>query len=313
MNDKKFRPFNITILVSDGNPNGVRIVEKSNWVGRAVICPRNRYPEAKKERAEFSQSGVYLLVGKNENDAECIYIGESDNVVDRLNYHYTNKEFWQTAIVFTTTGEPLNKGKVKYLETKLLELAKRYKRCDIDNEQQTLQYPHLSEFDKADIDGYLMEMLSLFPVINVDIFTPISKGINTDKYASDDGVELTDKSIEKLQFSDKKQTMWNAMGYVSDKGFVVEKGSLARIKTVKSLDQPAHKKIKKQREYMQEKGVLIKSDKGNFLEFTEDWLFNKPSRAASVCSGSPANGLDVWKNKENKSLNEINKSEIEDN
>lgn len=62
------RPFNIRILVAEGMPDGLRLVEKSNWVGLGIICPRGRYPEVKK-RAEFSGSGVYILVG-SEGEGE---------------------------------------------------------------------------------------------------------------------------------------------------------------------------------------------------------------------------------------------------
>ena len=37
--------------------DGLRLVEKSNWVGLGIICPRGRYPEVKR-REEFAGSNV---------------------------------------------------------------------------------------------------------------------------------------------------------------------------------------------------------------------------------------------------------------
>ena len=33
-------PYVITILVTSGDPDGVRVVEKSNWTGRGVMFAR---------------------------------------------------------------------------------------------------------------------------------------------------------------------------------------------------------------------------------------------------------------------------------
>ena len=54
---------------------------------------------------------------------------------------------------------------------------------------------------------------------------------------------------------------------------------------------------------LSEEGSLIKED--NHLFFTKDIEFSSPSAAASVIHGGQANGLTAWKNKENKSLKDI--------
>lgn len=37
------RPFSIKIFVPDGDPDGLRIVEKSNWTGEGVVFNRTNY------------------------------------------------------------------------------------------------------------------------------------------------------------------------------------------------------------------------------------------------------------------------------
>ena len=33
-------PLSLRIFVADGDPDGLRIVEKSNWIGKALVFPR---------------------------------------------------------------------------------------------------------------------------------------------------------------------------------------------------------------------------------------------------------------------------------
>ena len=55
-------PFSLRIFVADGDPDGLRLVERSNWIGKAVVFPRALLPTVKR-RDEFNQTGVYLLLG----------------------------------------------------------------------------------------------------------------------------------------------------------------------------------------------------------------------------------------------------------
>jgi hypothetical protein len=38
-------PFSLRIFVADGDPDGLRIVDKSNWIGKALVCPRALLPQ----------------------------------------------------------------------------------------------------------------------------------------------------------------------------------------------------------------------------------------------------------------------------
>jgi hypothetical protein len=39
-------PFSLSILVADGDPDGLRIVERSNWIGKALVFLRVLRPDA---------------------------------------------------------------------------------------------------------------------------------------------------------------------------------------------------------------------------------------------------------------------------
>jgi len=129
------RPFFIRVLVPTGDPDGLRIVEKSNWPGVGVVFNRTNYKEVV-SRGEFEKTGVYVLVGISDDSIlPTIYIGEGDPVKNRLNQHYGKKDFWEWAVFFVAKDDSLNKAHVQYLEAELLRLAREAKQCKLDNGQ----------------------------------------------------------------------------------------------------------------------------------------------------------------------------------
>jgi len=109
----------------DGTEYGPRLSEIGNWVGKAVYSPRasiNRIIS----RSEFDNPGVYCLKGDPQDDSfqERIYIGEAENIKKRLKDHLSNpeKEF-KEIIFFISKDELLTKTQIKYLESRLVQLA----------------------------------------------------------------------------------------------------------------------------------------------------------------------------------------------
>src|SRR5262249_15992125 len=46
-------PFTIPIFVPDGDPEGVRLIDRMNWTGLGVAFPRSRWMEVR-QRSEFT-------------------------------------------------------------------------------------------------------------------------------------------------------------------------------------------------------------------------------------------------------------------
>jgi len=72
----KQRGSSIRIFLVDGTPDGVRTVDKSNWTGRGIVCPRSRFPDAK-SRKEISNTGYTSLSARpvsRETDRRCISV-----------------------------------------------------------------------------------------------------------------------------------------------------------------------------------------------------------------------------------------------
>ena len=93
-------PFSLRIFVADGDPDGLRVVERSNWIGKALVFPRALLPRVK-ARDELGQTGVYLLLGPREDgEGEMLFIGEGDPIRPRLESHYAQKDFCSRAMCF---------------------------------------------------------------------------------------------------------------------------------------------------------------------------------------------------------------------
>ncbi len=274
------RPFSIKMFVPDGDPDGLRIVEKSNWTGVGLVFNRTNYKQVV-GRSEFDKTGVYVLVGSSEGSSlPTIYVGEGDPVKHRLNQHYGKKDFWDWAVFFVSKDISLNKAHVQHLESRLLELARAAKQSKIDNSQEPL-HPTLSEAETADMESFLLDMLSIFPLLGLGVF---------------EKTETTKKPARMLTIEAKGI---KASGYEDAKGFVVVKGS----QLVKDEVPSIHQYLSTLRKDLLAQGVIV--DNGSNYAFSQDQVFQSPSTASGVIQGRSANGRLDWKSSEGKTLREL--------
>jgi hypothetical protein len=202
------QPYSIKIFLPGGDPDGLRIIEKSGWSGSGLVVPRSIFGDSK-QRKESGRTGVYVLVGPPEESGLLrVYVGEGDPIQPRLEQHVAKKDFWTSCIAFTSKDENLNKAHVQYLEARLITLASKAKRCMLDNGNAP-QLPSLSEADAADAEGFLNEMMLCFPLVGVSVFSaaPVFEKA---------GIELLIKARGQ-----------SAKGMETSQGFLVRAGSSA--------------------------------------------------------------------------------------
>lgn len=282
-------PFSLRIFVADGDPDGLRLVERSNWIGKAIVFPRALYPQVR-IRPEFQQTGVYLLIGpRTQGDGDMLYIGEGDPVRPRLEEHYAKKDFWTRAVFFVAGQGQLNKAHVQYLESQLVSRAIAANRMPLDNGNRPAE-PTLSEADRADMDVFLSNILGMLPVLGVQAF----------------------EQVPSTTFRDGPRTLTcqgrgiSANGSDTPQGFVVRSGSFAAKDEVPSLKEHTAT-VSEMRTDLQTRGVLVPD--GDKLRFTQDFTFSSPSYAASVVLGRSSNGRTDWKDARGKTLKELQEEE----
>jgi hypothetical protein len=281
-------PFSLRIFVADGDPDGLRIVERSNWIGKALIFPRALLPKVK-QRDELGQTGVYLLLGpRDDGEGEKLYIGEGDPIRPRLESHYAQKDFWTRAVCFVAAPGQLNKAHVQFLEANLVRLAKAAKRMPLDNGNAPVE-PTLSEADRADMLVFLQNMLGMLPVLGVQAFEQAPHA------AAAAAPLLTCKGKGVL-----------ATGYESSQGFVVKAGSQAVGETVPSMQQHVRGTYDLRQELIGN-GVLVRD--GGGYRFSQDYVFSSPSTAATVVQGRSSNGRLDWKDALGRTLKALQEQE----
>ncbi|RLJ16552.1 DUF4357 domain-containing protein [bacterium endosymbiont of Escarpia laminata] len=274
----------IKIFLPHGDAKRLRTAEISNWSGKAVAGPRSEF-EGILARKESQQAGIYMLTGIDpERGKPAIYIGEAENIKERVKAHLA-KDFWNQIVFFVSKDENLTKSHIRYLEGRLIEKAIRVNRCLVKNSQNS--GAKLPESDREDMEVFLEKVYQLLPVLGVELLVAVS---------SKDGSNIKKQSILHCDIKGLK-----VRGYLVPNGFLVLKGSEAV-----HAERPSVKKWpwpRNMRQKLLEDGALI--DKNNRLEFTEDVEFSSPSAAAAVIHGGHTNGLTAWKDWKGKTLKDV--------
>lgn len=283
------RGVSVKLFLVDGTPEGLKLVEKSNWTGIGLMCSRTQFVEVQK-RAEFERPCVYVLLGPNESDGQLrIYIGEADQGRLRISQHAKSFDFWTHLILFTSKDSNLNKAHVKYIESRLVELALEAKRAHLENRNQPPS-PQLAEADIADVESFLEDMLILYPLLGLNAFEVVKPSSDV-ATVSGRMLFLTGKGAK-------------ATGRETPEGIVVAAGSQARLDEVESI----HAFVSSLRRTLLESGVL-RAEAGH-LVFTQDYLFASPSTAAMVLLGRTANGRIEWKTEAGTTLKSVQDEEL---
>ena len=163
------KSFSVRIFLQDGHADGVLVVAKSSWPGRALVLPRASYA-VEGQRKELNAPGVYVLVGSSaEGGLQSIYIGAAAPVCSDLQRHYAQKGFWRSAVVFTSKDDSLNRAQVQYLAAHLVSLAKEVNVAHVNNRAR-LRSPRLSGADLAEAEAFLVGMLSIIPLLGLSAF-----------------------------------------------------------------------------------------------------------------------------------------------
>ena len=274
----------IKLFLPKGDAKRVRIAEVSNWSGKGIAAPRKELYDLL-ERPELEQAGVYILIGTDPEDGEPLaYIGEAEILKDRLRTHHAGKDFWNQVITFVSKDENLTKAHVRYLESILIRETIEIGRSKLDNSQNSKA--RLPEADQHDMAAFLKKIKQLLPVLGADLITPISEKSQ----------KTTDSNVLTL-----KTKGHIAKGNRTNNGFVVYKGSEAAVEL-----RPAAKDWKWMlsiRDELLQKGSLELDD--GRIAFAKDTEFSSPSAAAALICGGAMNGLIAWKDKDGKTLKEL--------
>lgn len=184
----------IELFLVNGTADSLVTAELSNWNGKAIKIPRIEVADAK--RFELAGPGVYLLFCKEEGKSDSVYIGEAENVQDRLIQH------------------------IRYLENRFVAIARQCKCYNILT-KNTYKNTVMKESQVAVMEEFVANVRILINALGYKVFEPVvqqdvSKAEEDVLYISTGGL--------------------CARGVVTTEGFVVLAGSAVNEKTsIKSL------------------------------------------------------------------------------
>jgi|TARA_B110000090_G_C13307243_1_gene418148 hypothetical protein len=282
----------LTVYMIDGTAYGPRLSEIGNWVGKAIYSPRASINKIM-TRSEFDNPGIYCLKGDPTDDAfdEKIYIGEAENIKVRLKQHLSdpNKDF-KELIFFVSKDELLTKTQIRYLESRLVQLAIEAKTAQIDNGNSP-SLPTLHEADISDMEYFLEQIKLILPVMGFKFLIS-----STVKQTNENQTENANSIHETYLIKTKT---FNASMKETDQGYIVIKGSEAK----KSLSNSCTETYRNMRRKLVETEIMIEhKDK---LIFAEDTVFNSPSAASNMILGRNSNGFTEWVNAKGQTFKEV--------
>ena len=280
----------IELFLVNGTADSLIIAELSNWNGKAIKIPRIEVSSC--NRDDITQAGVYFLFCKEDDGSDSVYIGEAENVKDRLVQHLRDyqsekeKYYWSTAVVFI--GRDLNKALIRYLENRFVEIARASKRYLVLT-KNTYRNTVMKESQIAVMEEFVDNVKILINALGYKVLESFAQVDSSTMSIDDELLYITSGSV-------------NATGKVTAEGFVVFAGATVNEKmSVKSLSPGMLKQRQK----------LFDSSKVDNLTTTEDILFSSSSAAADFILGYSVSGPRTWKTKGGRTLKELEDKQVD--
>lgn len=283
--------YTIQLFMADGRPDGLVIATQFGWTGQVTVARQTTFDRLL-GREDLQRPGVYILYGPDPQAPARMraYIGEADNIIERIPTSADKQgAWWETAAVITTSDNALNKGHIRYMEARLLELVNLAGRATLENTQQPpAERRHLPEAEQANIETFLTTLKAVLPLVGLDLLKPLPQlpSINPAPSTTNDSASNSEAGV---LFTITHRSGVAATAFEAGEEFVVRAGSQA----IRDSGSKGHNYIKLRDELISQ-GILTHQPGSAFLEFTQQYPFSSPSAAASVVLDRASNGRMEW-------------------
>lgn len=262
----------------NGQPDGIRSTRRHLSTMTTYVIPRPLLAEAKKI-SNTNRPGIYYLISENDNNKIAqLYVGQTRNGIIRLDDHNRSKDFWNKAIMFLADSKTFTLDMISGLEAYAINKATDAKRYKVENTVNP----------KYEIDEYDLPLIE-------EVYEEIRFIMATQGYK----MESSENSINEANTLHTTRNGVKAFGAYDGDHFEVLEGS--------QIDFSRRVKLEKynaQREKLLNDGDII-ADKNGVYILKVSLEFNTPSGASDFVLGGSTNGWIEWKNREEKTLDEI--------
>ncbi len=290
------KPFSLRVFLPQGEPQGLRVVEKTNWTGVGLVFPRTRLDRAL-NRHELKRTGVYVLWNDDAEVKPIVYVGQSEDVSRRMREHDQSQDmdWWTKAAAFTTKDDAFNQAHGRLLEWALAKRARESRRCDLRNRTGPSK-PSTSESDEADAEHFLDDLLQCLPLVGLSVFEVPSVPERPELSTGEDAL---------LLYLDRPGMRLKATARPGAEGFTVLKGAqVRRDENLTPSYQKEHIGYRNLRSHLIDAGIIVEDGPGPYV-LRQDWTFSSPSQANVVLVGQPMQPYQVWKDETGNTWRQI--------
>lgn len=163
----------IELFLVNGTADSLITAELSNWNGKAIKIPRTEVSGC--NRDDVKGAGVYFLICQEDDGTDSVYIGEAENVQDRLVQHLREyqsgkeKYYQNTAVIFV--GRDLNKALIRYLENRFVEIARECGRYAVLT-KNTYKNTVMKESQIASMEEFIDNVKILINTLGYKVLVP---------------------------------------------------------------------------------------------------------------------------------------------
>lgn len=307
-------------------PRSLKSVELANWTGHAFIGGRQHVEQAR-QRSELREPAVYMLLndGAVGGGTIDIYIGETEDFIERLEQHVRTKDWWTQFVVFVARDNNLTKAHVKHLESELCKLARNSIGTLVVKNGNVPPGASLPESDISTMNEFLENIIFVLESLGLSYFqngstsnriistNPSSRsnlnatiGMNITNPPREFSLVATDGmdfyiSLARDLGSNEEEVLKSYM-IVRNGAYVLKAGSLIRKVPRESFSNHSYYELWKQ---ITESDAVTTSGNINILKTTREIEFSSPSAVGAIVRGGATNGRTEWKRiTDDKPLNE---------
>lgn len=238
-------------------------------------------------RPELAGTCIYLLLGPDELGETRCYIGETDDFKARLKQHDASRGFWRRVVVVTSKDANLTKAHGRYLESRLISLAKAAGRVVLDNSTSPPSQP-LPEAHSSDMDYFIDQLQIVLPVLGIDAF----RRRETVAVVAAERTQLVSPLFHlrngKLGVAATAQQIDGEFTMLAGSTVVADWRGVGKAEsTIK-----AYASYRAQHQKLVAEGAIVLD--GSVGKVVKDVVFGSPSTAGAIAHGRSCNGRISW-------------------
>jgi hypothetical protein len=278
------RAQTIQIFLPKGEPRGIRQAEITTRTVRVFDIPRGELSSLPPD-IKIDVQGIYFLLNTDE-DSPRVYVGESDNVSNRLKQHLTGKDFWDRVVVAVSSSDAWTKAHLLLLEHNAIEAASKSRQYTLENSQAG-RLSNVSSPLKADCEEYFETIEVLMSTLGYPVLA----------------VPRTIQNAPESRTYFLTRTGIEATGIYENGTMTVLEGSSVKLGDLENSWNVGHRK---RQEKLIASGVI--GEQNGKIQFLKSHDFETPSGAAIVVLGAAANGWKEWHDASGAKLDERRQS-----